>query len=182
MTLTNDDVAERLDFARRRLNDIRALIAANTLGTELHLRQQLAQEFFFHAVGAVDVLAQLVNERRLLGLDSEEVSITAVANKLPPNDPLVPALRNLYSRTRGQPLPPDPYSPDGYLFRLYNYRHQVTHRRRNPFRFRLSSPSPSFALDPRDFNGAHSTKTCEDDMQEMLDLAGKRCAEALNLV
>ena len=182
MMLTNSDVTERLDFARRRLDDIRALIAAKTLGTELHLRHQLAQEFFFHSVGAIDVLAQLVNERRSLGLDSEDVSVTTVANRLPPNDALVPALRGLYVKTRGQPLPGDPYSPDGYLFRLYNYRHQVTHRRRNPFHFRLSSPSPSFALDPRDPRGAHSKNTSEDDMQQMLDLVADRCADALRLV
>ncbi len=182
MTMTNDDVTERLDFARRRLDDIRALIAAKTLGTELHLRQQLAQEFFFHVVGAIDVLAQLVNERRSLGLDSEGVSITAVAKKLPPNDPLASALLGLHVKPRGQPLPPDSYSPDGYLFRLYNYRHQVTHRRRNPFHFQLGSTSPSFALDPRDPKGAHSKNTSEDDMQRMLDLVASRCAGAVGLV
>ena len=181
MTMTNDDVTERLDFARRRFDDIRALIAAKTLGTELHLRQQLAQEFFFHVVGAIDVLAQLVNERRSLGLDSEDVSITAVAKKLPPNDSLASALRGLHVTPRKQPLPTDPYSPDGYLFRLYNYRHQVTHRRRNPFHFQMGS-SPSFALDPRDPKGPHSKNTSEDDMQHMLDLVACRCTRAFGLV
>jgi hypothetical protein len=180
--MTNDDVTERLDFARRRLDDIRALIAARTLGSEPRLRQQLAQEFFFHVVGAIDLLAQLVNERRALGMDSEDVSVTAVAQKLPSGDPLAAASRALYARPRGKPLPPDPYSPAGYLFRLYNYRHQVTHRRRNPFHFQLGSTSPNFALDPRDRNGAHSKNTSEDDMQHMLDLVADRCATALSLV
>jgi hypothetical protein len=182
MALTSEDIAERLDFARRRFGDIRALIAAKALGAEVHLRQQLAQEFFFHCVGAIDLLAQLINERRSLGLDSEKVSIAAVAKRLPDNDPLTPALKKLYVNPRGQSVPADPYSPDGYLFRLYNYRHQVTHRRRNPFHFRLSSPSPSFALDPRVPRGAHSKNTSADDMQQILDLVAKRCAEALQRV
>jgi hypothetical protein len=80
MTPTSDDVTEKLNFARRRLGDIQALIAAKTLGTEPQLRQQLAQEFFFHLVGAVDILAQLVNERRALGFDSEDVTINASAS------------------------------------------------------------------------------------------------------
>jgi hypothetical protein len=143
----------------------------------------LVQEFFFHSVGAIDLVAQLVNERRSLGLNSEDVTISAVANKLPPTDQLTTALRALYVKTRGQQVPPDPYSSEGYLFRHYNYRHQVTHRCQNPFLFRLgSAPSASFKLDPRDLNGTPSAKSIEEDMRAMLDLVVTRCADALALV
>jgi hypothetical protein len=126
--MTQEDVRLKIEFARRRASDITALIAAGTLSNEPAMRQQLAEEFFFHAAGALDLVAQFVNERRSLGMDSEDVSIKSVANKLDPADPMIPALRALYVNTRGASVPIDPYSDEGLLFRLYNYRHQVTHR------------------------------------------------------
>jgi hypothetical protein len=180
--LTNDDVTEKLDFARRRLADLLGLIRRGALGAEAHERQQLVQEFFFHLIGAADLVAQLANERRKIGLDSEDVSITRVANALPPGDPLVSALRSLSVRTKGQPLPADPYNEDGCLFRAYNYRHQATHRRRNPFMFRIGSgPPASLMLDPRNPANGSSTRSVEDDLQMMLDLIAARCASALSL-
>jgi hypothetical protein len=182
MALTDDDLAEKLGFAQQRLDDIRALVAAKTIGVEVHLRQQLAQEFFFHLVGAIDLLAQIVNERRSLGLDTEDATVTKVIRALPAGGPLTLALEALHVIPRKQPLPSDPYNPQGQLFRLYNYRHQVTHRRRNPFHFRLNSTSPFFVLDPRDPNSEQSKNTSEDDMNQMLILVAKRCADALKLI
>lgn len=67
-------VSERLDFARKRLVELQALNGGRLAGANAHERQQLIQEFFFHLLGAVDVLAQLVNEQRSLGHDSEVVT------------------------------------------------------------------------------------------------------------
>ena len=50
--MTNDDVTEKLQYARRRADDIKSMIADRTLGALYHDRQQLIQEFFFHAAGA----------------------------------------------------------------------------------------------------------------------------------
>lgn len=181
-TVTKDDVAEKLDFARRRFSDLQALIRRNALGSEHHERQQLVQEFFFHLIGAIELVAQFVNERRALGLDSENVSVRAIVDRLPPTDQLKSALSSLYVQTRRRPVPNDPYGDDGLLFRAYNYRHQVTHRYRNPFNFRLgASPSASFSLDPRDSSNRSSIRSVEDDLQDMLDLVETRCLAALQL-
>jgi hypothetical protein len=149
--LKPEDVIEKITFARRRLDDILGLISRTELASRNLERQQYIQEFFFHLIGAVDLAAQLVNDRLGLGIDSEDVTIRRVADALQKGSPLEVALHSSYVLVRGHRLPTDPYSDEGYLFRAYNYRHQVTHRRRNPFTFRVgSSPPASFTLDPRD--------------------------------
>jgi hypothetical protein len=115
-------IDERLAFARRRMEELLALNGGDLGGADASCRQQLVQEFFFHAVGAIELVAQAANDQRALGFDIDEVSVWAVAGKLAPGDPLEPLLRDLYARVRRQPLPADPYSDDGYIFRLWNYR------------------------------------------------------------
>jgi hypothetical protein len=53
------------------------------------------------------------------------------------DDPLRVALEALYANTRRRPVPSDPYSEEGIIFRIWNYRNQVTHRRRQPFQFNV---------------------------------------------
>jgi hypothetical protein len=187
------DVRERLDFARRRLAQLLALNGGDLAGADVHERQQLIQEFFFHLIGAIEVLAQLVNEVRVLGLDDEGVSVSAVAAQLR-GDPLEPLLRQLYANSRRRPVPANPYSDDALLFRAYNYRHQVTHRRRNPFNFHVrlgdaalstAAPPPPFSrtahllIDPRDPGRGPSTATLADELERMLDLVTSRCEAVL---
>jgi hypothetical protein len=83
------------------------------------------------------------------------VSVTRAARALQ-GDALEPLLRDLYVSTRGQPVPSNPYSDDALMFRICNYRHQVTHRRRNPFHFQiflgdaaLSTARPGSAFRPQ---------------------------------
>ena len=141
--MQDDHVTERLGFARRRSEDLLGLIARDEFRVEAGYRQQLVQEFFFHLVGAMDLVAQVVNERRNLKIDAEEVTITKVARMIPTDDPLRQALRSLYANPRRKKLSVDAFSEEGYLFRIYNYRHQVTHRRRNPFILRMGNPEES---------------------------------------
>lgn len=135
--MTKDDVEEKLRFADRRLSDLLSLNGGNLSGADGSERQQLVQESFLHLVGATEVLAQLVTEKRGLGIDIECVTVHNVSEKLSSADPIKSTMASLHVRTRGQPLPTDPYTDDGYIFRMPNYRHQVTHRRRNPFLFRM---------------------------------------------
>jgi hypothetical protein len=135
--LTAEDVRERLGFARRRKEELLALNAGDLAGADAQYRQQLTQEFFFHLVGAIEVLARLANEARGIGLDAEVASMPTVKQEIPSGDPLRAALDDLYVAVRRNPSPDDPYSDDGYLFRIWNYRHQVTHRRRQPFLFNV---------------------------------------------
>jgi hypothetical protein len=114
-----------------------ALNGGDLPGADPHYRQQLVQEFFFHLVGAIEVLAQLVSEVRGFGLDIDRASIRSVRGRLPTGDPLKTALDGLYAEVRGNPLPADPYTDAGYVFRIWNYRHQVTHRRRQPFQLNI---------------------------------------------
>jgi len=180
--VTDKDVLEKLSFARRRRDDFLALIRRNALGSEPHERQQLIQEFFFHLIGAIEVLAQLANEHRSLGLDSEAVNISKVAQKLPDADPLKAELVTMYVQTKRRATPSDPYSDQGLLFRAYNYRHQVTHRSRNPFNFFLSTPRAYFLIDPRDPKVGVSSHSVDDDLEKMLQLIEKRCTSSLALL
>lgn len=178
--MDKENVEQRLKSAQKRLDDLCALNGGNLPGANAWDRQQLVQEFFFHLVGAIDVLAQCINDAKVLGLDSENVSVSSVIEALPAADPIAKELSALYVRTRGAAVPSDPYSEDGLLFRAYNYRHQVTHRGANPFLFRVgSSPPASFHLDPRDRNLGHSDKAAQDEMQSMKDLISQRCGVVL---
>jgi hypothetical protein len=134
---TVDDVHERLGFARERIEDLTALNGGDLLGADTHERQKLAQEVFFHLVGAIEVFAQMVNDERGLGRASEDVSIGRLGTLLANDDPLQPPIAALYANTRSQAVPPDPYAGDGLMFRVWNYRHQVTHRERNPFHLKI---------------------------------------------
>jgi hypothetical protein len=81
-SMTKGHVNDRLASAERRLNELLALNRGNLPGANASERQQLVQEFFFHLIGAIDVLAQVVNDARALGLDSEDVSVPAVVKRL----------------------------------------------------------------------------------------------------
>lgn len=137
--LQPDEVCARLRYARIRIDDLLALNGGDLPGADGDVRQRLTQEVFFHLVGAIEVFAQLVNERRNLGYLSEDVSISklATASWLSPSDPLTGHATALYANTRKPAPASDPYSGDGLMWRVWNYRHQVTHRRANPFLIKL---------------------------------------------
>jgi hypothetical protein len=138
LALTAEEVRERLGSARRRKAELIALNGGDLPGADPHYRQQLVQELFFHLVGAIEVLAQLVNEARNLGLDVEDASARPVIQALPQGDGLRAALEALHADTRRRkPVPSDLYSDDGVIYRIWNYRHQVTHRGRQPFQFNV---------------------------------------------
>lgn len=168
--LDNSLARDRIVSAKRRLGTLLAL-GDQGISALPQERQQLIQEFFFHAVGAVEMVAQLVNQGRAVGKSADTVSPSSVAKALPAHDPIAPILAGLYANASKDPMPGDPYSDAGYAWRLWNYRHQVSHRGRNPFLFREGSvPSVSLMLDPRDANVGHSTKSVQEELQEMLAL------------
>lgn len=178
--MSPDDVLERLTFAEKRRGELEGLNKGDLAGADVRERQQLIQEFFFHAVGAIDMLGQLVNEARCLGMNSEDVTVPKVASRLPVGDPLRSKLTEMHPATRQLPLPADPYGPEGYAFRLLNYRHQVTHRGRNPFFFRMgASPRASLVLDPRDPASAGATRSASDELRGMLALVRSTSQQAL---
>lgn len=180
--MSDDDVRERLSFALRRLQELLNLAGGDLAGANGSDRQQLVQEFFFHLVGATEVLAQLVNEVRGIELDSEAVTVWKVSAKLPEGDAVKSNLEGLYERTRGLPVPKDPYDETGYIFRILNYRHQVTHRRRNPFNFTVPTRETRLMLDPRMEKPDPSKKTAQDELNHMFRLIKRRCMKVLELL
>ena len=178
--LKHDDVLEKLEFARRRLKDLLELNRGNLPGADSSERQQLLQEFFFHLIGVVDLSAQLLNEKRGLGLKSDKLTIGDVFQALTENDAARAILKTLHAQPRTASMPDNPYSEDAYVYRAYNYRHQVTHRRRNPFLFRVGSqPAASFYLDPRADSQTPSSEAAQDEMKRMLDVFERRCHDLL---
>lgn len=172
-----DEVGERLSFARRRLDDLRTLQGGAIHNAQPAERQQPFQEFFFHLLGAIEVLAQFVDQERKLGVD--RASIYRVRNALPKGE-LRDRVARLDADTTNRPLPEDPYSDDALLFRAYVYRHEVTHRRRLAFTFRVgSSPPMSLFLDPRDPERGVSSFPAVGELERMLGLVEGRCASVL---
>src|SRR5579862_7193062 len=115
--LSREEVYVRLEFAARRLDELLNMNGGYLPGANQHDRLECLQEFFFHLTGALDVLAQYVNEQRNLGLDSEDVNLKKVAEAIPAGDSLRPSLQLLCPKTTKKTLPPDPYSDEGYIFR-----------------------------------------------------------------
>lgn len=175
---------EHAVWARLESADARAQgLVALTPSDSADLRHRLAQEFFFHLGGAVEFMAQLAAERRGVG-SPDTVTMATVADRLR-GDPLEAPLRALYTNPRREPFPSDPYSDTGRLWRIYNYRHQVTHRGANPFLFKQflgdaalstaeipppQNPTAHFLLDPLDPAAGPSNETLATDTAEMVDL------------
>jgi hypothetical protein len=158
------------------MNELLSLNGGNLPGAKATDKHRLVQEFFFHLVGAVDWAAQVVNERCELHLDPDQVTVPVVCDHLPLDHPIRPRLASLYARTKGKPLPADPYSREGLVFRAYNYRHQVTHRSTNPFRYG-DNPETAFSLDPREDSTVRSQLSVEDDMEQMFAIFKAGCQD-----
>lgn len=169
---------DRITSAARRLSELLAL--GEQFSALPQERQQLVQEFFFHAVGAIEMVAQVVNQGRAVRKSAEMVSPSSVAEALPAADPISAMLLALYANPKKDPMPADPYQDNGRIWRLWNYRHQVSHRGRNPFLFRIGSlPPVSLMLDPRDPRAGHSSRSVQEELQEMLALVEQRCEAIL---
>ena len=162
----SDASKDRLQFAERRLNDLRVLNNGDIAGAPHEERQQPIQEFFFHLVGAIDFLAQHINVARELGLDAEAVTVQKVCAKLGEADPVGQLLKTLHPRTQGRKLPADPYSVEGSHFRILLLRNYVCHLGHNPFLFRVGgSPRSSLHLDPRCEETGGSTRAALCELQ-----------------
>jgi hypothetical protein len=153
-TYIDHPVHDRLYFAERRLNDLRALNKGNIGGARHRERQPLLQEFFFHLCGAIDFLAQEVNNIRKLGLDREEVDVREVCQRLAPADPIKSFLDQLHPRTWKKDLPDDPYSEEGSHFRIILFRNFVSHTQHSPLSIQVyvgssRASSATLFLDPR---------------------------------
>jgi hypothetical protein len=177
-------VHDRLYFADRRLNDLRSLNNGD-FGVPRE-RQPLLQEFFFHLCGAIDFLAQEVNNLRKLGLKQEEVSVSKVNQKLAgvnPKDPIISVFTRLHPATRKKPLPADPYSDEGSHFRIIIFRNFVSHIRHNPLNFRIGGPrdpSVHLFLDPRlphvpKDQRTPSNREAFEELALFLDLVMSKC-------
>lgn len=140
-------------------------------------------------------MAQLAGAARGVG-NVDTISMSNIADQLK-GDPLEAPLRDLYVSLRKTPFPNDPYDDEGYLWRIYNYRHQVTHRGANPFNVQvflgdagLSTADVHVApgrattihlfLDPLDPSRGPSRASLADDLQKMIDLIRTRLTAAMN--
>jgi hypothetical protein len=182
-----ESVEQKLRFARARLADLNALIQDSRFAADPDARHQVTQEFFFHVVGATEYLAQLVNERRSLLLGAERVAVYKVAREIEKRDPadtLLAPLRGLSADTRKRPLPADPYSDEGLVYRIINYRNEVVHRNTNPFHFVLSAgPKVAFLwLDPRCHARGQSARPVDTDLSSMLAVVDRGCRMVLRLL
>lgn len=208
MTLTATEISARLDSAEVRLNELLSLdsprrwrwfgarlSAAGLAGADGEVRLRLAQEFLFHAIGAVDAAAQIVNDRRHLNIPDVTVrSVYARLEQQNPADPALIPLGGLGFQTRGQPVPQDPYTDDALLFRAMLYRHSVIHAHVHPFVFGMalgSSAAPTVHLridvrlgpndPPYGPNGNISERAADDELRRVLHLSRDRTTQVLAL-
>jgi hypothetical protein len=179
-----DDVARRLYSAEIRLEQLLKIASPWTRAEDAAERTRLAQEFFFHLIGAVEAVAHIINERRGL-MKTGEVNIRTVCTRLPAGDKVLLALGGLCQQVRKTDVPRDPYGEEGLIFRAYVYRHMVTHRQMSRLVFRIGSePAASLLIDPRDSSAPvpeanHSKRPVDDELRHMLAVVRGRCEEAL---
>jgi len=182
MLAKEEEIQQRLRFAQRRITELLALNRGNLGAAEVDDKHQLIQEVFFHLGGATEVLARIVNDVRKLGLVIDVVTKSKVLQRLSKTDPAYTPLSDLNPNTRKDPMPADPYSEEGLLYRIFNYRHQVTHRGRNPFLYRVGDiPEVSLILDPRldPKDRTPSTKSLADELQEMAAIVDLKCTKVI---
>jgi hypothetical protein len=178
-----EDINGKLGYARRRLGDLLALNGGNFSAAPAHEKHQLVQEFFFHLLGSVEWTAQLVNQRLTLGFAVDDVTAGKVLGRLGAESAVGRALAEIYANPRREPLPADPYSPQGLLYRAYNYRHQVTHRRGNPFVYRVGSEPPvTLELDPRQHPAVFSERAMQEELSAMLNLVATGCTNVIEAI
>lgn len=181
--MTPQEVLGRIDFAENRLRQLLALNGGDLAGANVNEKQQLIEEFFFHLAASTEMLAQLVNEKRSLGVGAEDVSARGAAVRLNQTDPVRTRLEMLAPKTKGQPLPADPYNDEGYIFRIVNYRNQVAHRGHSPFFYRLGDAPPvCLFLDPRTSRLGSSKKSIQDELAYMLKLIRGQSADIIKLI
>lgn len=208
MPLTANDISARLASAEIRLNELLALDspqrwrwfgsrvrAAGLAGADAQVRLRLAQEFLFHAIGAVDAAAQIANDRRNLNISDVTVrTLYARLEQQDPTDPALIPLGGLGFQTRGQAVPQDPYTDDALLFRAMLYRHSVVHAHVHPFVFGMAlgsgaAPSVHLRIDvrlgpndpPYGPNGNVSARAAADELRRMLHLCRERATLLLAL-
>ena len=175
-------VRNRLLFAKRRLDELSRMGRGDFGVVPEEERQQPLQEFFFHLVGAIEFLAQTINDARQLVKDEEAVTPSRVCQKLANGDPMRTILGHLHPQTRHKPLPEDPYSEEGSHFRIILLRNRVCHHGRNPFHFRRGSEPPcSLFLDPRDRQEKEgSYKPATEELTLFWQLVNDKCEQILS--
>jgi hypothetical protein len=180
--LTEGEVLQKLSFAGRRLRDMRTLNFGQFAEAPAEEKCQLGEEFFFHLIGAVELTAQFVNVACNLGLAADCVTMSEVIKRLTQAPELKATLSALHASPWRDPMPSDPYSPAGLVYRAYNYRHQVTHRQTNPYVFRVGGlPEVSFELDPRESEVTPSALSLWDEMDAMFSIVSSGCSRAMSL-
>jgi hypothetical protein len=187
LTLIAETVNQKLEFAKNRLTAFEALISNNELSTDPNVRPKIIQEFFFHLHGATEYLAQLVNERLSLGLNSDHLALHKIVKKLSKqgkSNSLVSELQCLCADTKRNPLPQTAYSNSGLIYRMVNYRNEVVHKAMNPFHFVLSEPNTAyFWLDPRrNHSLGKSEEVVDVELKAMYELVKTKCQKSLTIL
>lgn len=178
-----DTVKESLLFAHRRLDELKTLNNGDLANAKPEDRQILTQEFLFHLVGAVEILAQVINKQRNLGLDPERAGVRSVSCRLEMNDPVRSLLSQLYPTTRSKdqrwlPLPRDPYSHEGRFFRIIILTQWVNHCGENPFNSRRGAEAKvSLILDPRNPSAGDSKLDAIDELETFWSLVNQKCQQ-----
>jgi len=131
----------------------------------------------------VDFLAQVVNTRRGIGLDVEDVEMWKVCQALQDADPIKATLEHLHPPVRGKPCPADPYCDEGQHFRILVFRNRVCHHGQNPFWLRLGAELRAHLLvGPRVYELGRSRKPAIDELQDFWTLVNAKCDHVLELL
>ncbi len=192
---TEKFINDCLSFSIRRLKDLENLNNGDIAGADRELREQLVREFFFHLVGAIDFLSQLINTKKNLQIPPIRVKVYSVVEGLKIldlNDPIIPILSLLHPDTSNSaPLPRDPYSEEGSHYRIIIYRNFITHRSYNPIKVKMPGRSvhliiyphhPSYLSDPRDPYNNNSEETILDELKYFHKLVQEKCKNIINML
>ena len=116
-------------------------------GASPHDRDISPQEFFFHLVVAVELTAQYLNKKLLCPFKITDTKLkTRVIVRLAEDDTDGRLLKELHSIVGGAKQADLLDSNHGLLYRIWIYRHHVTHRGKIPWNFVKEAESGTYKL------------------------------------
>lgn len=179
-------VIDKLGYAQNRLDKLVELARMELFFSEFDTRQRVMQEFFFHLLGSVEYLMQLVNNRLELGHNPVDVTIKRTIKsigKIEKLEQLSKVVQQFWINTNEVSHIETPYTKDGMMLRIINYRNRVAHRGMNPYNIVIDKNITAYILiDPDRPEHGHSEKEVISELSDMYNFVSEHINESIRIL